>query len=188
MSKVFETPDWTGLTVAVIANGPTLTAELAESARANADKTIAVNRAVRVAPWADAFIALDPQHHEGLDFAGLRIIGIDTDDEGAMYGGMWYETVRMSEFETLHIRNNLLVAVRIAAASSASKIMLVGVDTAAYEATHSFRGLTEGLAAITAELAERGIAVEFADAQAKPAGRARGKRAPELADENIGDA
>ena len=40
-----------------------------------------------------------------------------------------------------------------------------GVDTPAYESQHDFRGVTEGLAALIAELGARGIAVEMADAQ-----------------------
>ena len=63
MTQKWEVPKlWPGETVAVLGNSPDMTQEMADSARASGYKTIAVNRAVRFALWADMFVALDPHH------------------------------------------------------------------------------------------------------------------------------
>ena len=48
---------WEGQTVAVLASGPSLTPALAQRLRVH--RTIAVNHAHRLAPWADMLLALD---------------------------------------------------------------------------------------------------------------------------------
>ena len=149
---------WLGKTVAIICNGPGMTQALADNVRGH--KTIAVHRAVRFALWADMYVALDPEHHAGLEFNGMRVVGVESEEVDALYAGMFYETVTLAEGHVIQIRNNLLAAIRIAAAAGAAKIILVGVDTAAYERTHEFAGLTAGLAALTVELRDRGIVVE----------------------------
>ena len=72
-------PDlWAGETVAILGAGPDMTADLASSAKGY--KTVAVNRAVKFAPWADMFVALDPKHPfytDPGDFAGMRICGVE---------------------------------------------------------------------------------------------------------------
>lgn len=161
-------PIWTGLTVAILGAGPDMTAELAETARGH--KTIAVNRAVKFAPWADAFVALDPHHPfweeaDNVGFKGLRICGVECDID-ALYPGMMYETVVMGEGHTQEIRNNALAAIRIAQRLGAAKIILLGFDPERYEEVHAhtgFTGLVQGLAQITAELQAAGIAVERVD-------------------------
>ena len=160
---------WFGETVAILGAGPDMTEELA--AKANGFKTIACNRAIKFAPWADMFVALDPHHPfweeaDKLGFSGMRIIGVEHDDFDALYPGMMYETVRMSQFETIQIRNNALAAIRIAYMAGANKIILLGFDPERYEEIHAhtgFRGLKEGLEQITAELRANGIAVERID-------------------------
>lgn len=161
MTTQFQAPDWAGETVAILGNGPAMSHELVASVRA--DRVIVCNRAVRFAPHADLFVALDPEHHVDLDFDGLRVVGVECDAD-AMYAGLLYERVEMGVGDTIEIRNNLLAAIRIAAATGAARIVLYSVDTAAYEAQHDFRGVTEGLAALVAELGARGIAVEAAPA------------------------
>lgn len=161
MTTQFQAPDWSGLTVAILGNGPGMSHELAASVRA--DRVIACNRAVRFSPYADLFVALDPEHHVDLDFDGLRVVGVECEAD-AMYAGLLYERVVLGEGHVIEIRNNLLAAIRIAAATGSARIALYGVDTAAYEAEHDFRGVTEGLAALVAELGARGIAVEMAPA------------------------
>ena len=86
------TPEWAGETVAILGAGPDMTAELAETARGY--KTIAVNRAVKFAPWADMFVALDPHHPfweeaENVGFKCIRVCGIECDID-ARYPGMMY--------------------------------------------------------------------------------------------------
>lgn len=160
------TPIWPGETVAIIGNGPAMTAELAESVRAH--RTIAVNRAVVMAPWADMLVSIDGNWPAGAsDYAGMRIVGIESDVD-ALYVHMPHEVVTMGPAHIIHIRNNALSAIRIAADAGAAKILLLGFDTDAYEVLHSFPGLTIGLAALIAELRERGIAVEFIEPAAVP--------------------
>lgn len=177
---------WKGETVAVLGAGPDMTAELAATAKGY--KTIAVNRAVKFAPWADMFVALDPHHPfweeaDRLGFAGLRVCGVECDYD-AMYAGMFYETVQMGEGHTLQIRNNALAALRIAALSGAKKIILLGFDPARYEEVHAhtgFSGLVQGLAQITAELQAKGIEVERLDSKEQKPGT-RAPRRGELVD------
>lgn len=159
---------WAGKTVAVLGAGPDMTEELAMTAKGHV--TIAVNRAVRYAPWADMFVALDPHHPfweeaDALGFTGMRVCGVECDID-ALYAGMFYEHVKMRDGKILEVRNNALAAVRIAALAGAAKILLIGFDTKRYEETHAhtgFSGLTEGLAQIIEELRAKGIEVEQID-------------------------
>lgn len=165
-----------GETVAILGAGPDMTAELAERARAY--KTIAVNRAVKFAPNADMFVALDPHHpfwEAAADFKGIKICGVETDEIDAFYAGMFYETVNMGQGHTIEIRNNALAAIRIAQLAGASKIILLGFDPERYEEIHAytgFRGLTQGLAQIIAELRAQGIEVEQIDSTEQFPGKA----------------
>lgn len=169
---------WQGETVAILGAGPDMTAELAATAKGY--KTIAVNRAVKFAPWADMFVALDPHHPfweeaDRIGFAGLRVCGVECDYD-ALYAGMFYETVQMGEGHTLQIRNNALAALRIAALAGAKRIILLGFDPVRYEEVHAhtgFSGLVQGLAQITAELRANGIDVQQIDSkEQKPGTRA----------------
>lgn len=170
MTTLWEIPAdmWAGQTVAILGAGPDMTAELAETAKGH--KTIAVNRAVKFAPWADMFVALDPHHPfweeaENVGFTGIRVCGVECELD-AMYAGMFYENVTMPDGEQLQIRNNALAAIRIASKTGAKKLILLGFDPERYEEIHShtgFRGLKEGLEQITAELQAAGIEVERKD-------------------------
>jgi hypothetical protein len=179
-------PIWAGETVAILGAGPDMTAELAETAHGH--KTIAVNRAVKFAPWADMFVALDPHHPfweeaDRLQFAGMRVCGIECDYD-ALYPGMMYERVQM-DGGTIEVRNNALAAIRIAARMGAKKIILLGFDPERYEEVHAhtgFRGLTQGLIQITAELQANGIEVERIDSAEQFPGT-RAKRRGEIAAE-----
>lgn len=157
---------WQGETVAILGAGPDMTEELA--LKAKGFKTIAVNRAVKFAPWADMFVALDPHHPfweeaDKLGFSGIRVLGVEHPDYDAMYAGMFYERVASVNLE---IRNNALAALRIAFRSGAKRVILLGFDTARYEEVHAhtgFRGLTEGLAQMIAEIRAVGVEVEQID-------------------------
>lgn len=162
-------PDlFAGQTVAILGAGPDMSAELAETARGH--KTIAVNRAVKFAPWADMFVALDPHHPfwedaDNVGFRGIRICGIECDID-ALYPGMLYERVEIAPGHVIDIRNNALAAIRIAARGGAKKIILLGFDPERYEEIHAhtgFRGLVQGLEQITAELRSKGIEIERID-------------------------
>lgn len=177
---------WAGETVAILGAGPDMTADLAATARGH--KTVAVNRAVKFAPWADMFVALDPHHPfweeaDRLGFQGLRVCGVDCDID-ALYAGMFYETVTIAEGHIIQIRNNALAAIRIAARAGAAKILLLGFDPERYEEVHAhtgFYGLVQGLQQITAELRAAGIVVERIDSAAQHPGT-RAPRRGELVD------
>lgn len=154
---------WQGETVAILGAGPDMTEELALTAKGC--KTIAVNRAVRYAPWADMFVALDPHHPfweeaDALGFSGIRVCGVECDYD-AMYAGPFYERAG-----SLEIRNNALAALRIAFRSGAKHIKLIGFDPERYEEVHretGFRGLVEGLQQLISEVRAAGIEVERID-------------------------
>lgn len=183
-------PDWAGETVAILGAGPDMTVELAEKARGH--KTIAVNRAVKFAPWADMFVALDPHHPfweeaDRLGFAGLRVCGVECDID-ALYAGLFYERVAMPDGGSIEIRNNALAAIRIAVRMGAAKIVLLGFDPERYEEVHAhtgFRGLVQGLEQIAAELRAAGIEVERVDSEQQHPGTRPPRRAELAAAERI---
>lgn len=162
---------WQGETVTILGAGPDMTEELAMTAKGH--KTIAVNRAVKFAPWADMFVALDPHHpfweeKHNVGFTGICVLGVEHDDYDAMYAGMFYE--RAGDME---IRNNALAALRIAFRAGAKRIILLGFDTERYEETHAhtgFSGLTVGLAQMIAEITAVGVTVERIDSPTKRPG------------------
>lgn len=170
MTKPWTIPAdlWAGETVAILGAGPDMTEALAATAKGF--KTVAVNRAVKFAPWADMFVALDPHHPfweeaDNVGFTGLRVCGVECDLD-ALYAGMWYENVTMPDGEQLQVRNNALAAIRIASKTGAKKLLLLGFDPERYEEVHAhtgFRGLKQGLEQIIAELQAQGIEVERID-------------------------
>lgn len=173
---------WAGETVAILGAGPDMTAELAETARGY--KTIAVNRAIKFAPWADMFVALDPHHPfweeaDNLDFKGLRVLGVEHDDYDALYAGMFYENVQITEGHIIQIRNNALAAIRIAFRAGAKKIILLGFDPERYEETHAhtgFYGLKQGLEQIISEFRAAGVEIERIDSETQKQGTKPPKR------------
>jgi hypothetical protein len=173
---------WPGETVAILGAGPDMTAELAEQARAY--KTIAVNRAIKFAPNADAFVALDPHHpfwEAAAEFKGLKFIGIpDSPYKDTIYVGMLYEKVKISDGHVIEIRNNALAAIRIAVMAGAKKIILLGFDPDRYEEIHfakcGFYGLKQGLEQIIAELRGKGIEIERMDSPVQFPGKPRERR------------
>lgn len=181
---------WAGETVAILGAGPDMTAELAETARGY--KTIAVNRAVKFAPWADMFVALDPHHPfweeaENVGFKGLAVCGVECDLD-ALYAGMFYETVEVAEGHCIQIRNNALAALRIASLTGAKKIILLGFDPARYEEIHAhtgFYGLSQGLKQMTAELRSKGIEIERIDSDKQFPGTRPARRAELPVEEKI---
>lgn len=164
---------WQGETVAILGAGPDMTSELAQKAREH--KTIAVNRAIKFAPNADMFVALDPHHpfwDSAKDFKGIKICGIECDYD-AYYVGMMYEKVEITSGHVVEIRNNALAAIRIAYLAGAKRIILLGFDPERYEEIHAhtgFYGLKQGLEQITAELRSKGIEVERIDSDIKKPG------------------
>ena len=144
-------PNWPGATVAIIGAAPAHLDDLRQY------KSIAVNRAVALAPWADVLVSLDGNYPPSA-FKGLCLVG--NAQAAGQYLPMPYEVVCLGPSHVIHIRQNTLAAMRVAAMCGAAKIVLAGINAARYEQLHNYRGLTEGLAALTQELAEQGIAVE----------------------------
>ena len=188
MSTKWQIPEdlFAGQTVVILGAGPDMTEDLA--AKAKGYKTIAVNRAVKFAPWADMFVALDPHHPfweeaDKLGFKGMRVIGVDHDDYDALYPGMMYEQVQMSDGYLLEIRNNALAAIRIAFKGGAKKIILLGFDPDRYEEIHAhtgFRGLKQGLDQIIAEIRAAGVEVERMDSEIQNAGTRPPRRSEQI--------
>jgi hypothetical protein len=163
-SNPVQLPQWHGQTVAVIGAAPTLTPALADSVQHL--PCIAINRAVLLAPWAQVLMSIDGNWPTGIEaFEGLRVVGV-LGIEGGAYLPIPYEVVDLGPAHQVHIRSNALAAIRLAAQCGASKIVLLGFDTERYEQIHAFRGLTQGLAALIAELAAQGASVEFIASEA----------------------
>ena len=183
---------WQGETVAILGAGPDMTEELALTAKGH--KTIAVNRAVKFAPWADMFVALDPHHPfweeaDQLGFSGIRILGVEHDDYDANYCGMMYETVQIEPGHSIEIRNNALAAIRIAFRAGAKKIILLGFDAERYEETHAhtgFYGLKQGLEQIIAEIRAAGVEVEQIDSTEQKPGTRPARRGGEITGDGSG--
>jgi hypothetical protein len=178
---------WAGETVAILGAGPDMTEELALTAKGH--KTIAVNRAVKFAPWADMFVALDPHHPfweeaDRMGFTGIRVCGVETDAyPDAKYAGMFYERVTLRDGTMTEIRNNALAAIRLATRAGAVRIILLGFDPSRYEEVHAatgFRGLTEGLEQITAELTAAGVTVERVDSPVQHPGTRAPRRGEQV--------
>ncbi len=156
-------PMWQDQTVAILATGPSLTPDLADSV-AHLPR-IAVRDAWKAAPDADMLVGIDGNPDFWLDaaeFQGLKVCGVECDLD-VLYLPIAHEVVRMGAAHVVHIRNNGLFAMRIAAAAGASKLLLLGFDPERYDAIYAgigFMGFTEGLAALTAELRAQGVEVE----------------------------
>lgn len=160
--------EWDRQTVAVLATGPSMSQALADTFKEC--RTIAVNYAIRVAPWADMLLALDgnwPQ--EFREFAGLRVTGTDDAELDALYIGHRSETVTLRPGHLVTIRNSGLMALRIAAEMGAARILLAGFapeEPAHFDGTSAgpYVGLAEGLRQVAAEIQARGVSVEHVEA------------------------
>lgn len=154
--------EWAGETVAVLAGGPSMTEQLAERLRAH--RTIAVNHAHRMAPWADMLLALDGNWPQAWrEFPGMRVTGVKDDTLDALYVGQMFEMVTLRAGHVVLIRNSGLAAIRVAARMGSAQIILAGFEpekwTPSFEGEpNPYVGVAEGLEAIRAEL--RGVIVE----------------------------
>lgn len=183
MTTPWKVPMWQGQTVAVLASGPSMTQELADSVKHL--PRIAVRRAVRLAPDADMVLALDGPPNEGFwpeleasGFAGIRVCGVECDLD-AMYLNIPHERITLGPGHVIESRNNGLAAIRVAAMAGAAKILLLGFDpernghfyddlTDPGYAGEWYPGLTAGLAALIMELRGKGIEVERVQPSVKP--------------------
>lgn len=124
---------WAVRTVAILASGPSMSAEVARTVRSAGIPTIVVNTTHRLAPWADLLYAADEawwSHQDNADarrFAGLRVsvgvvpgvlrlrnggtVGFDPDPQSLRTGGN-------SGYQALHI----------AVHAGAARVLLCGFD------------------------------------------------------------
>lgn len=86
-------PRWPGATIACLASGPTLTADACARVRESGLPVIAVNDAVRLAPWAPVLYSSDRTwwaHYRGVpDFAGVRVSVGARRGTAARFPGAW---------------------------------------------------------------------------------------------------
>lgn len=133
---------WPGSTIVCLGAGPSLTEEDVERVRvareAGRVRVIAINAAIRLAPWADVRFA-----HHALDWARPEDVGIlqafkglryAIEPEAASYGAT---ILRMSGADGLelldrgavrHGKNSGYQAVNVAAHLGASRVVLLGYD------------------------------------------------------------
>lgn len=166
-------PSWTGETVAILATGPSMTQALADSLRKH--RTIAVNHAFRLAPWADALMALDGGFYldEFKTFAGIRLCGCEDEAIDAFYVGKMWERVPIGVNHEIEMRNSGAAAIRCAALTGCSRILLAGFnpETSAHfpeaadaderPADEPYPYLAECLAHVIREVRAQGIEVEY---------------------------
>lgn len=175
MTTPYIKPDWTGKTVAILGGGPSMSQSVADDLKQH-DVRVVVNDAHVLAPDADMLVALDGVWPEGYGtFAGRRVTGVHDGHEAAMYAGPMYERIVLAPCHIVEVRNSGLAAIRLAADAGAARIVLAGFepDTGAHwggstttglDASAPYPGhLTEGLAALRAELAAREPAVLIED-------------------------
>lgn len=127
-------PLWRGQTVAALASGPSMSAEVAEQVRRAGIPAVVVNNTFRLAPWAQMLYAADTewwQHtQDARKFAGLKV----SVDSGAPIKGV--HLLRPTgdtgfDPDPTCIRtggNSGYQAVHVAAQAGAARILLCGFD------------------------------------------------------------
>jgi hypothetical protein len=126
---------WRGLTVAVMASGPSMSEAVAETVRLHGVPTIAVNSTFRLAPWADALYAADKEwweHPDNADtklFKGLKITVSKLSDPSALK--LLYTGVAGFDPSPDSVRSGMnsgYQAVHVAMHARARKIVLCGFN------------------------------------------------------------
>lgn len=166
-------PIWKGETVAILGSGPRMSQEIADSFRCH--RTIVINHACRLAPWADMLVALDLGNHplvkECESFAGMRVCAYPNERLDALCIGDQCELIELGPGHYFIVMNSLLSAMRIAGAMGAAKIIVAGFEPRVVRRFHDdeidldgpdpYIGVEQGAAAIAAELRAKGVEVEF---------------------------
>lgn len=152
---------YTGQAVVLMGNG----AQAGALARVVPDglPVIAVNRGVRHAPQADLLVSLDANWGAAADgYTGPRLVGFaGCTHPAAVYYPAPYEVVTTEGGAVLHIRSNLLAAMRLAVLGGASTILLAGMeDLATYERTHHAPGIVAGVRQLSQQVQAQGVTVQ----------------------------
>jgi hypothetical protein len=161
MTKLWQVPPdmWAAETVAILAAGPSLTQELADSVREH--RRIVVNDSYLLALDANILFAHDlawwKKHPEAHAFAGLMVSGQEGDID-TLYLPMPDEIITLAPWHILQVRNSGLMAIRIAAMAGAARILLCGFQPELEP--EKYPGLAAGLTALISELREKGVDVE----------------------------
>ena len=124
---------WPGETVAILASGPSMSAEVATAVRASGVRAIAINNTFKLAPWADLLYAADARwwdvhKDEALKFEGLKVTIMET-PYGLLQladGGCVGFDDDTSKLRTGH--NSGYQAVHLAVHAGAKRILLCGMD------------------------------------------------------------
>lgn len=157
---------YAGRTVAVVGNA----ANAAWQVRQIADNMaiIAVNRGVQhVAhhPALDCMVSLDANWGHAAKYVTCpRIVGFDGCDHiSAFYYPAPHEVVQAGPGQVLHIRSNLITALRLAHRGGAAGVLLVGIDLPHYQAHYNAPGIVAGVAQACAQLRAAGLQVAWAN-------------------------
>jgi hypothetical protein len=160
---------WPGGTVACLASGPSLTAEACDAVRGRVDGIIAVNDAVRLAPWADVLYSSDrlwwPYYGGVPSFAGRRYgIGAKLGAADPLPGCPAVVVLRHTGVDGLELRPTGLrsgkhsgyAAINLAVHAGAARILLLGYNVGLAGGRQHFygdhpRGLNQTTPALYAE-------------------------------------
>lgn len=131
-------PEWKGQTVVVMASGPSITQAHAEACRGL--KTIVVNNAYQLAPWADVLYFCDERwidiHPGAWKFTGLKVSLTDDRVLKLENGGESGIDTRPTHLRTG--RNSGYQALNLAVLFGAARILLFGFDMKHKGKTHFF--------------------------------------------------
>lgn len=131
VAMIFQPERASLTTFAVLASGPSMSQELADSVRGRC-RVVAVSDVFRLAPWADALVAHDAcwwevnreaREFAGRKFSGRQVIGIERLPFDAHFGTSI---------------NSGLEGMRCAKLLGATKILLCGFDLSATRGAHYF--------------------------------------------------
>lgn len=124
-------PLWPGQTVAILASGPSMSAEVAAKVRAAGVPVIAINSTFRLAPWASMLYAADrawwAANPEAMKFAGIKVScerypGVESLRNAGTIG-------YTDDAWGIHTYGNSgAQGIQIAAKAGASRILLCGFD------------------------------------------------------------
>ncbi|MDO8313079.1 MAG: TylF/MycF/NovP-related O-methyltransferase [Sideroxyarcus sp.] len=171
---------FTGATVAIIGDGPSMTQELADSVRHL--PRVCARLGCRWALDADIGMAIDAPPNLGRwpgdmppspgfwpwalqNFRGKLVTAGETDELPPEVGSFWHRWEMVTVVDPTHVielRQNFMSAMHIAEQGGAAKILLVGLDTDAYDTMYMGQGLYfgKGIEQLTAKLRAKGIVVE----------------------------
>lgn len=145
MSVYDKLPDWTDQTVALIGGGESL--ELSDVAYLEGRcKAVAINRAYRIAPWADMLFAGDAWfwlHHKkdkkygaAQDFEGLKVSGQQVNNKVPRYEEIIQLPVAPRSSKPFHDPSrpihygwdSMYMAIQLVALKGAERVICMGLD------------------------------------------------------------